>query len=184
MINFNISLSTSFAIPTELMQLVHRIDESKALAIYQILGDNGTETFNIYSMQIFAQDEGVATPVQGKRLFRVAADSRGGALLPPISSAPSPGLLLQNGPNNRLQPMAPLIITSPRHQVRFISTATETLNLTVIYDWVVHPFSAIIKAMLLGELLGEVRQVQVQRSAGGEYFQPARIVQIGGIPPE
>jgi len=154
----SISSGTSFVTPAVLQALINRIDESKALALYFINVGNATETFNAFSLDFFNQDPSV----QGARLARFTGGSRGEVQWPIFG------------------PTVPLVITSPKHQARVISTATETLTWTIIYDWVQHPFPAQIKALLLNELRGEIRQINVQRTAGEQYFQVPLIKQIGG----
>ncbi len=173
-INFNLAVGTSFANAPQLDELIHRINEKKALAIASILLDNGSETFNVIRLDIFQQ----AGQVNGKRLYRVAGDSRGGALIPALSGTMANTLTrIGNAPLSRIYP---LVITSPTHDAQWIATATDNINVTIIYKWVEHPFPAILKAMLLGELRGEIRQIDVLRSAGGQYFQVPLIKQIGG----
>lgn len=150
---------------------------------------SGTETFNVLSL--FAA-EGGDNLQANVRQFIVSSDSRAGSLIPMTNSiltetGASGGALLnaqgarENARKNRAGAI-PMLITSPEAQLHFFSTASDNATVSVIWQWVEHPFPAQIKAYLLGQLLGEIRQVQVQRSAGSEYFQVPRYVQIGGIP--
>lgn len=169
----------------QLQALISQINETRALAIYAIYPTKTppSETFDLISVYVMHDNTILVGVNESGILWQVSSDARGGAIIDwgNISEQFTNVESVDVRSFGTIVRRAAVVITHPDYVLGFAQTGGTSQDLTIIYDWVEHPFPNKIEALLHGELTGEVTQVDLERAAGDDYFQPSVFRQLGGV---